>query len=182
MTWFFWVLFFAVIAQRMGELRLAARNGRRLRKWGAVEWGAGHYPFLVAIHVFFFISWWAEVVLVQPSTPPWWRVPLGVFLSAQGLRIWVLVTLGPYWNTRILVIPGMRPVRHGPYRWLRHPNYLAVILEMVSLPLIFGAWFTALVPTVLNLAFLLNVRIPVEKAALRQAAHSTMPSSTKSAK
>lgn len=182
MQWFFWVLFFAVAAQRLGELQLAARNGRRLRQQGAVEWGAKHYPIIVVIHVFFFLSWWVEVVYVQPPVPVWWPVPLGIFLLTQALRIWVLATLGPFWNTRILVIPGMRSIQHGPYRWLRHPNYVAVILEMVTLPLIFGAWFSALVPTAIHLAFLLRVRIPVENAALQQAAHSTMPSSTKSAK
>jgi len=178
----FWVLFIIVVLQRLGELWLARRNGQRMRRRGAVEWGARHYPAAVLIHVFFLLSWWVEVMWFQPPTPPWWPVPLGIFWLAQGLRFWVLKSLGPYWNTRVLVVPGMRPIRHGPYRWLRHPNYLTVVLEMISLPLIFGAWFTALVPTGINVSFLLCVRIPVDNAAFRHAAHSTMPISTKSAK
>ncbi len=182
LRWLFWILFFVVIVQRLIELLVAARNGRALRSLGGYEVGGDHYKYLVISHLFFFMSWWVEVVIGQPEIPEWWMVPLGLFILAQIVRGWVMFTLGPYWNTRIFVVPGMRPVKKGPYRWFRHPNYLVVIVEMMTLPLVFGAWFTALVPTLLNLIFLLKVRIPIEEQALEEAVHSTMPSSTRSAK
>jgi len=180
--WLFWILFLGVIVQRLAELLVAARNGRVLRNEGGYEVGGDHYKYLVMLHLFFFVSWWAEVVIVQPVVPEWWWLPLGMFILAQFVRGWVMYTLGPYWNTRIYVVPGMNLVKKGPYRWMRHPNYIVVIVEMITLPLIFGAWFTAVVPALLNLIFLLKVRIPVEEQALQEALHSTMPSSTRSAK
>jgi methyltransferase len=89
-----------------------------------------------------------------------------VFAAAQLLRYWAITTLGPRWNTRILIIPGLAPVRHGPYRYLRHPNYVAVALELLAIPLIFNAWLTALIATLLNAALLLLIRIPAEEKAL----------------
>jgi methyltransferase len=88
-----------------------------------------------------------------------------VVLTSQALRWWCIATLGRRWNTRVIVVPGLAPVSGGPYRWLRHPNYVAVVVEGAALPLVHAAWVTAVVFTVLN-AFLLRVRIRVEDAAL----------------
>src|SRR5690606_20225813 len=97
----------------------------------------------------------------------WW-VFLIVFAAAQILRVWALASLGRFWNTKILVLPGAKKVKKGPYRWLPHPNYIVVALEILSLPLIFGAWRTALVFTIANALLLLLVRIPAEEKALQQ--------------
>lgn len=154
-----------VAAQRLAELVWARRNTRRLRVAGAVEHGAGHYPLLVLLHG----AWLAALALLTPAhAPVHWPV-IGVYLALQPLRLWIIASLGECWTTRVLVVPGRAPVRRGPYRWLRHPNYLVVAAEIALLPLAFGAWGTALVFTVLN-ALLTAHRVRVENAALATAA------------
>lgn len=163
-----------VVAQRLGELAYAARNTRALRARGAAEHGAAHYPLLVALHA----AWLLSLLLFVPwHTPPRWPW-LGLFVLLQALRLWVVASLGPRWTTRIIVPPDAAPVRRGPYRWLRHPNYAVVAAEIATLPLAFGAWRIALIFTVLNTA-LLTWRIHVEKEALgyrRKAASVTTAS------
>lgn len=160
MTPLFWVLAL-VAAQRLGELALAAANTRRLRAEGAVEAGAGHYPLFVVLHA----GWLAAMALAIPAdTPPDWRL-LAVFGLLQLARIWVVASLGRFWTTRILTLPGAPLVRRGPYRFLRHPNYAVVASEVAILPLAFGAWQVALAFSVLN-GLLLAWRIRVEEAAL----------------
>jgi methyltransferase len=166
------LLFLAVgfiALQRLLELGLARRNERWVRSRGAVERGSGHYPVIVAVHVS-----WLAAVLVEG----WWRGPelsalwplwLGLFLAAQALRYWSIASLGRMWNTRILVIPGARPVRKGPYRYFPHPNYVAVVIELFTVPAIFGAWVTAVLFSVLN-ALVLVVRIRTEERALAELA------------
>ena len=109
-------------------------------------------------------GWWRCSILVPADTPPAWGW-LGVFVVLQGLRLWVLASLGPLWTTRIITLPGAPLVRRGPYRFLRHPNYAVVVAEIAVLPLVFGAWRIALVFSLLNLA-LLAWRIRVEQQAL----------------
>jgi len=159
--------FLALIAFERGvELFLSRRNARHARAAGAVESGRGHYPVMVAFHTLFLISCAAEMLLVPRSFPGalgW--VALGLALLAQGLRYWAVASLGARWNTRVLVWPGVPPVTSGPYRFLRHPNYLAVVVEMAAVPLVYGAWVTAIVFSVGNL-FLLSVRIRSEERAL----------------
>ncbi|MCS7195511.1 MAG: DUF1295 domain-containing protein [Meiothermus sp.] len=155
-----------VALQRLTELWLAERNRRWALARGAKEYGQGHYPLFFALHLGWLMGWVLEGLWRgQPSGL--WGLWLAVFLLAQGLRYWAIATLGPYWNTRILIVPGGRRIQEGPYRYLRHPNYLAVSLELVALPLIFNAWITALVTSLLNAWLLLRVRIPAEEAALR---------------
>ena len=111
-----------VASQRLLELRLSRRHERLLRARGAVERGQGHYPFLVGMHVLWFLSTLIEGFLRGPDLPTYWPIPLALFLLAQLLRYWVIISLGEYWNTRILVVPGTELIARGPYRYLRHPN------------------------------------------------------------
>jgi methyltransferase len=136
---------------------------------GAVERGAGHYPVMVGIHALWLVSTLVEGLLRGPETPWWWPVPLAAFLLVQPLRYWAILSLGESWNVRVLVVPGRRLVRSGPYRYFTHPNYVVVVAEVLALPLIFGAWVTALVFSVLNAAFLF-VRIREEERALEELA------------
>jgi methyltransferase len=154
-----------VATQRLLELVLSRRNERRLRARGAVERGRGHFPLMVALHALWIASTLVEGILRGPEVPALWPVPLALFLLAQALRYWAVFSLGESWNTRILVVPDAKLVRRGPYKYLDHPNYVVVVMEILAFPLIFGAWVTALVFTVLNAA-LLYVRIREEERAL----------------
>lgn len=154
-----------VALQRLLELGLSRRNERLVRSKGAVEWGRGHYPFMVALHVSWLVATLVEGVLRGPGLPFYWPAPLALFLLAQPLRYWAILALGESWNTKVLVVSGAKPVRHGPYRYLDHPNYVVVVVEILTFPLIFGAWVTALAFTILN-AVLLFVRIREENHAL----------------
>jgi methyltransferase len=156
----------AFAAERVVELALSARNARRALARGAVESGRGHYPAMVGFHALFLLSCAAEAVAVREPPPRALALPaLVAALGAQALRWWAVASLGDRWNTRILVVPGAAPVRRGPYRLLRHPNYLAVAVELAALPLAFGGWRTALLFGAGNAA-LLAVRIPAEERAL----------------
>ena len=158
-----------VAGQRLLELALSRRNERLLRARGAVERGRGHYLLIVAMHALWLLSSFVEGALRGPGFPFYWPVPLTLFFLVQPLRYWAILSLGENWNTRILVVAGMKPVRRGPYRYLNHPNYVVVVVEMLSFPLIFGAWVTALVFSILNAA-LLFVRIREENRTLRELA------------
>lgn len=162
-----WLLVFfgALAIQRASELILSARNARRLRALGAVEHGAGHFPLLVAVHVLFPAALAAEVFLLGAQPGRLWPVWLALWLAAEALRYAAIAALGDRWNVRIWVLPGAPLVRSGPYRFLRHPNYAAVILELLAAPLMFGAWRTALGISILNL-LVLRIRIRAEEEAL----------------
>ena len=157
-----------VAIQRLLELRLSRRHERLLRARGAVERGREHYPLMVALHVLWLLSTLIEGVLRGPVL---WPVPLALFLLVQPLRYWAIFSLDENWNTRILVVPGAQLVRRGPYRYLKHPNYVVVAVEIATFPLIFGAWITAFVFSVLN-AVLLSIRIREENRALAELAVS----------
>jgi methyltransferase len=151
--------------QRLAELVYSHRNAQRLRAQGAIEAGRAHYPFIVALHVAFYICLVLERIVLVSSWPSGWPFWLALFLQAQFVRAWVLKTLGPRWTTRILVVPGAERIRTGPYRYLRHPNYLAIVLEFLSIPMLAGAFRTAVVFSLLNL-LVLRVRIRAEEAAM----------------
>ena len=169
-----------VAVQRLFELVLARGNERRARARGAVEWGTDHYPFIVALHALWLVSTLVEGLLRGPDLPGFWPIPLALFLLVQPLRYWAVLSLGERWNTRILVVPDAKPVRHGPYKYLNHPNYVVVVVEILAFPLIFGAWITALVFTLLNAA-ILSVRIREENRALAEpAASGQSPTRTES--
>lgn len=154
-----------LVVQRVSELVVSARNARKLFARGAREHGREHYPWLVLLHALFPLALITEVFLLgaRPGrlTPLWFLL----WLAAQALRFASMRALGERWNTRVLVLPGAPLVRHGPYRWLRHPNYLAVMIELIAAPLMFGAWRTALVFSLANLPAL-RVRIRCERRAL----------------
>ena len=156
-----WTLVALVALQRLAELVLARRNGRRLRAAGAVEAGRRHYPLFIVLHAAWLVVT-AAGIDAATRVDPWL---LAAFLLVEAGRVWVVASLGRYWTTRILTIPDAPLVSRGPYRWFRHPNYLIVTLEIALLPLALGAWETAVVFSVLN-AILLFHRIRIEDGAL----------------
>ena len=152
-----------VTLQRLGELVLARRNTARLLAAGAHEVAAGHYGLIVLLHAAWLLGLWGLVIGQEIET-----VHLGwlaLFAVLQGLRAWVIATLGPRWTTRIVVLPGAPLVRRGPYRFVSHPNYLVVAGEMLVLPLVFGLASYGVIFFVLNAA-VLWVRIRAENRAL----------------
>ena len=165
----FLVLVALVALQRLAELALARANVRRMKARGGREVAASHYPFMVALHAAFLVAAPAEVVFLQrPFVPALALGSVALLLAAEALRVWMLRTLGDRWSTRVVVVPGEPPVTAGPYRVLRHPNYLVVAIELLALPLVHTAYLTAIVFTVLN-AILMAVRIPAEERALEEA-------------
>lgn len=162
----FTLLVAAVAVERIVELVVSARHLRWARERGGVETGAGHYPLMAAVHSLLLVSCVVEVHLAdRPFIPGLGWPMLAVVAGTQGLRWWCVRTLGPQWNTRIVVVPGLPLVARGPYRLLRHPNYVAVVLEVAALPLVHTALVTAVVFSVLD-AVVLSIRIPAEQRAL----------------
>lgn len=152
-----------VTFQRLAELAWSLRNERRLRAKGAVEVGSAHYPAMVALHASWLIALW--LTSWRQPIEPWW---LTLFFLLQAARLWVLESLGERWTTRIIVLPSAPLVRRGPYRWISHPNYLVVALEVPVLPLALGRPWLALAFGLANLA-MLAWRIRVENQALAAA-------------
>jgi len=150
-----------VVTARVVELIHANRNARRLFRFGALEIGRGHYPLIVGLHAAWFIAMLATIPADAPPQWPW----LAFFVLLQIGRIWVVASLGRFWTTRIVTLPGAPLVRRGPYRFMRHPNYLIVELEIISLPLAFGAPLLAITFGLANAA-LLWWRIRIENEAL----------------
>ncbi|WP_158582975.1 isoprenylcysteine carboxyl methyltransferase family protein [Lysinibacillus yapensis] len=170
----FFLLFVSIVMlQRIREVAIAKKNEKRMLAAGAYEAGASHYPVMIALHVAFFISLIAEVMLFERPISPWFLWLFMLFLLVQGLRVWCLASLGPFWNTKIIILPGANVVKKGPYKIIRHPNYFVVCTEILLLPLMFQAYFTAIVFTILNFA-MLAVRIPTEEKALEEATNYRM--------
>lgn len=163
------VLLGLVVLERVAELVLSTRHAAWALNRGGVEHGRGHYLPMVLLHSALLLGAFAEAWLTDRPFLPWLGWPmLAVVLAAQALRWWCIASLGRQWNTRVIVVPSLPLVSRGPYRFLRHPNYAAVIAEGVALPLVHTSWVTAVVFTVLN-AWLLTVRITAEDAALATA-------------
>ncbi|CAL9653348.1 isoprenylcysteine carboxyl methyltransferase family protein [Streptomyces cellulosae] len=168
MTWYT-LLVLAVAVERLAELVVARRNAAWTLERDGVEHGRGHYPVMVVLHTGLLVGCLLEPLLAdRPFLPGLGWPALALTLLAQVLRWWCITTLGPYWNTRVIVVPGARLVGAGPYRFLRHPNYVAVVVEGAALPLVHSAWITATVFTLAD-AVLLTVRIRCENAALSRA-------------
>jgi methyltransferase len=164
------LLILAVVLERLAELVVSARNARWSFDRGGIELGRGHFPPMVLLHAGLLVACVVEVHAAdRPFVPLLGWVALAVALGSQVLRWWCIGTLGPQWNTRVIVVPGLQLVDRGPYRWLRHPNYVAVVLEGIALPLVHSAWVTAVAFSVLNAILLLRFRIPVEEKALAYA-------------
>jgi methyltransferase len=155
------IILILVTAQRVAELLIARRNTKALLAKGAYEVAPGHYPLIVAVHA----AWLASLWWLAPRRPISWLL-IDLFLLLQIARLWVLATLGGRWTTRIIILPGAPLVRHGPYRYLGHPNYLIVVGEIAVLPLAFGLWQVALFFSLAN-AFVLAIRLRAENAALK---------------
>lgn len=147
---------------------IAKNNERKMLSLGAYEVGASHYPLMILLHVCFFISLIVEVINFERTLSPLFVYFLFLFLLVQALRIWCLTTLGMYWNTKIIILPGTNVVKKGPYQLLKHPNYLVVCSEILLLPIMFQAYITAVIFTILNI-IMLSVRIPIEEKALIEA-------------
>ncbi len=149
--------------QRLGELALSRYNGRRLLAEGATEIGAGHYRAIVWLQVIWLL---AIILFVSPFEPIRWPL-LALYLLLQLGRLWVIATLGRYWTTRLYHLPGRPLVKRGPYRWLKHPNYWVLVLEVFLLPLVFGAWWLACFFGLLQL-WLILWRLRTEEPALAE--------------
>ncbi len=162
-------LFVAIVVQRVSELRLAARNLAWALERGGRVIAEPHYPMFFVLHTGWLLAWPIEAWLRGPSLAPLWPAWLAGFAVAEALRYWAIFSLGPRWNTKIVVLDGEPLLLEGPYRFISHPNYIAVALELACVPMIFDAWLTALICTVLNAALLLGLRIPAEVAAVRSA-------------
>jgi methyltransferase len=156
-----YIILALVALQRLVEVAYAERNTRALLARGAVEVGRAHYPLIVLLHG----AWLAAIVMALPAGATIHWLPLTAFIALQLARVWVLATLGPYWTTRIITLEGAPLVRKGPYRFVRHPNYLIVVGEIAMLPLAFGEIAVAIAFTVLN-ALMLAWRIRQEDQAL----------------
>lgn len=154
-------LFLAVAVQRLAELVIAKRNTAYLLKKGGIEIGRGHYPLIVSLHA----AWLVALFLLTPpdAATNFWL--LGLFVLLQGARIWIIASLGRFWTTRIITLPDAPLVVRGPYRWIRHPNYVIVALEIAILPLVFNDYILAVAFSIANAA-LMFIRIPAENRAL----------------
>ena len=158
----------ALLVERLAELWISGRNLSWSMARGGREYGHGHYPWMVALHSTMLLSMVSEWVYAPWIINEWlFGMFAGVCVAAQILRWWVILTLGRQWNTRVVVIPGARQVTTGPFRFCAHPNYLAVVIEMLFLPWFFGAFWTGILFSVLNI-WMLRVRIRVEDDALRE--------------
>jgi methyltransferase len=160
-----------LILQRVFELALAARNRRWSLARGGTEVETAQHAIFLAVHVLFFVSLVLEWHYRSRAWNSAWPLWLALFLASQLVRVWTIRSLGPFWNTRIIVIPGMKPVACGPYRYIRHPNYLIVVVEMAVIPVLCRAYLTAVVFSTAN-ALLLALRIRQEELAL-PAPHQT---------
>ena len=168
MTWFT-LLVGAVAVERLAELVVSRRNLAWSLARGGTEHGTGHWPFMVVLHTGLLVGAVVEVAVADRPFLPWLGWPmLALVVASQALRWWCIRTLGPRWNTRVVVVPGLPLVHRGPYRWLSHPSYVAVVVEGVALPMVHTAWVTAVTFTALNLP-LLAVRIRAEEAAMAAA-------------
>jgi methyltransferase len=166
----YWALLAVICCERVAELFVSQRHATALLRRGGVEYGAGHFPVMVTLHVALLVGCVVEPLAAHRHFIPALGWPmLAVVVAANALRWWCIGTLGERWTARVIVLPGAPLVRSGPYRWFAHPNYVAVIIEGAALPLTGSAWLTAIGFTVLN-AWLLTVRIRCEVRALAAAA------------
>ena len=170
---YYLLLVAAVALERLAELVVARRNLAWSRERGGTEHGRRHYPAMVVLHTALLAACVAETLGAdRPFIPTLGWPMLALVLGSQALRWWCIATLGPRWNTRVIVVPGLARVTGGPYRWFAHPNYVAVVVEGAALPLVHTAWVTAAAFTVLDAA-LLSVRVRVQNQALAALPRST---------
>lgn len=152
-----------IIAQRITELIVAKRNEQWLRAQGAIEYGKEHYPLIVLLHTAFLVSLMVEYYYTGNSEPNY--VLLGIYLALMAAKVWVISSLGKYWNTKILRVHATPLVNKGPYKFVKHPNYIIVVCEIAIIPLVFHLYYTAIIFSILN-ALMLIKRIKEENKAL----------------
>ncbi|MGB7293600.1 MAG: isoprenylcysteine carboxylmethyltransferase family protein [Thermodesulfobacteriota bacterium] len=162
---FFWIFFAFLVSQRFFELALAKHNEQIVKSKGALEFDRDGYRYIVAMHVAFFICLVLEKFSLQRELNKFWVVFLLIFLTAQILRYWAISSLGVYWNTKVLVVPGFQRTTKGPYKYLKHPNYIAVIVEIAVIPLVFSCYLTSVLFSIVNF-ILVRRRIKIEENAL----------------
>ncbi|KYD09210.1 hypothetical protein MXL46_01305 [Heyndrickxia sporothermodurans] len=162
---FFYLLLVIIIIQRCVELFIAKKNERFLKDQGAKEYGRKHYLFMVMMHICFFVSLLVEVTFFAKSLSSLWPIWFSLFLLTQIGRVWVIQSLGTFWNTKIIVLPEATIVSKGPYKYIKHPNYLIVTTELLVIPLMFNAYFTLVCFFILN-QLILAIRIPYEERVL----------------
>ncbi|WP_249597589.1 isoprenylcysteine carboxyl methyltransferase family protein [Peribacillus frigoritolerans] len=161
-------IFIILIAiQRLVELYIAKQNEKQLKAGGAIEYGESHYKWMVLMHLSFFIVLIIEVVALERDISGLWPIWLTLFLIAQSGRIWVIRSLGKHWNTKIIVVPDAEVVIKGPYKFFKHPNYIIVATEILVISLLFNAYYTAIIFSLLNV-WMMMVRIPLEEKALKE--------------
>ncbi len=165
MAMWMWVLILFIIFQRLFEMKIAKRNERWMLARGGIKVGEAHYKWFLMLHTLFFISIMLEAGLYREETFSLNMILLAVFISAQLARIWCIASLGRFWNTKIIVLPRVALIRKGPYKYVKHPNYIIVAIELFIIPLLFGAYLTAILFPLLHL-LLLKIRIPLEERAL----------------
>ncbi|MEE4166610.1 MAG: isoprenylcysteine carboxylmethyltransferase family protein [Desulfocapsaceae bacterium] len=161
------VISVVLIVQRFSELLLSRRNIGWAMAHGAREYGNDHYWLFIALHSMWIVAINVEWYVLRPTIPSFWPIIAAILILAQLIRYWAIKTLGKRWNTRIVVMPDLPLVVAGPYRFFKHPNYLAVVLEIAAVPALVGCWYTAIVFSILNAVLLFFIRIPAEEKALR---------------
>jgi methyltransferase len=162
----FWLFLCLLILQRALELLLARKNENWMKSKGAVEFGMSHYPWMVVMHIGFFSMLILEVTLLGRSSTSFWPLWLSLFFAAQAARVWVIASLGRYWNTKIIVLPDSDVTKKGPYKYVKHPNYMVVAAEIIVISLLFNAYITGILFSLLNV-WMMAVRIPEEENALK---------------
>jgi len=164
------IIFFAfltlVIIQRLAELGHAKSNEKKMRALGAIEYDSAGYKYIVVMHTGFFISLIAEYLILNRDLNQYWKVFFIIFVLAQILRYWSIYSLGMFWNTKILILKGSKPIKSGPYRYFRHPNYAAVAIELLVIPLLFSCYITVIVFSILNAVILIR-RIKIEQLSIK---------------
>jgi methyltransferase len=166
MSNFFWVFISIVVLQRLAELFIAKRNEKHMISVGAAEFDKKGYSVIVAMHTCFFVFLIAERTLMGRELSQYWIYFFAIFVAAQALRYWSIITLGKFWNTKIIVLKDSGLIRKGPYKYFKHPNYAAVVTELAVIPLLFSCYITFVIFSVINI-FVLKRRIKEEEGALR---------------
>ncbi|KQL42389.1 hypothetical protein AN960_02900 [Bacillus sp. FJAT-25509] len=161
------IIFLFIIIQRVIELGIAKKNEKKLKMRGALEFGQEHYKFFIILHSMFFISILIENYFIQYIEIGFLTFLLIVFVILQLARVWVISTLGERWNTKIIILPNEKLVKRGLYKYIKHPNYIIVTIELLVIPIMFHAYITTVIFSVCNL-ILLKVRIREENKALLQ--------------
>lgn len=165
MTLWLWLLIAFIIIQRLVELKIAKQNEIWMKSKGGVEVGQKHYKWFVIVHILFFVSILIETTINESGGNPFLSLLLILFILTQVGRFWCIQSLGRFWNTKIITLPGVALIKRGPYKYVKHPNYIIVAAELIIIPLIFGAVLTAIIFPIVHL-ILLKTRIPTENKAL----------------